>query len=483
MEQRGDPAGGERPPVLLIDDDPLITDSLGFVLEEEFAVTVAATRAEARARLAELPAPPDLALVDLGLPPHPHVPDEGFALVRELLAVNPRIKILVLSGQGRRETIQHALTLGAVDFITKPTDVALLKARLHHQLMILEAESLEAEDAGDCAMMGRSPAMETLRAQIRQFADTPFPVLVEGESGSGKELVAQCLHQLSERAAAPSLTINCAAISAELLEAQLFGHARGSFTGATAANAGFFEEAGHGTLFLDEVGEFPLALQPKLLRVLENGEFYRIGETRPRHAAARVVAATNRDLREEVRAGRFREDLYHRLGVLTIHVPPLRERGQDWLLLLEHFRRLYTPAGAGFSLDPDAERRLGGYPFPGNVRELRNIVIRLAAKLPGRRVMLTQLEQELDSGIIGRLGAGDGGIDEEAARRMRLPGFRLDEVLADWERRYIDAALDLAGGNLSQAARLLGLNRTTLYSRIQRLKAGSPEDENDLGGR
>jgi DNA-binding NtrC family response regulator len=459
--------------LLLVDDDPLVADSLAFVLRGEYTVLLAANRPEARALLQRLPAPPALALVDLGLPPTPHSPEEGFTLIGELLAFNPGMKILVLSGQSDRGNIRHALSLGAVDFVPKPTDVPLLKARLAHQRMLSEAERLEAaEPPAACGLMGESLAMETLRAQVRQFADTPFPVLIEGESGSGKELVAQCLHTQSARSTEPFLTINCAAIAAELMEAQLFGHARGAFTGAVNARPGFFEEAGQGTLLLDEVGEFPLELQPKLLRVLENGEYYRVGETRPRHSVARVIAATNRDLRERVRTGQFREDLYHRLGVLTIRVPPLRERGGDSLALLEHFRRLYAAGLPPFSLEPEAEGVLVGYAFPGNVRELRNIVIRLTAKHTGERVSRTALEAELDLDVAPPPAPDREALDERVEQQIRASGFRLDGVLTDWERRYINAALRLAQGNLSQAARLLGINRTTLYSRMQRVNEG-----------
>ncbi len=461
--------GGARPALLLVDDDPLIVDSLQFVLDEDYTVTTARSRGEARSVLQGARLMPALALVDLGLPPDTHVPDEGFLLIQELLAFNPRVKILVLSGQSARANIQHALTLGAVDFIPKPTDTELLKARLAHQLMILEAESDAAEAQPDaCNILGDSPPIRTLCEQIDQFADTPFPVLVEGESGVGKELVAECLHRLSRRAGEPSLTINCAAIAAELLEAQLFGHAKGAYTGAATAKAGFFEDAGRGTLFLDEIGDFPLDLQPKLLRVLENGEYYRVGETRPRTAQARIVAATNRDLREQVRAGHFREDLYHRLSVLTIRVPPLRERGDDPLLLLERFRGLYSRGTAPFRLTEQAARRLAAYGFPGNVRELRNIVIRLSAKHAGQEVDETALATELEIGVVARVASAEG-TDEAVQLELVKQGFRLDEVLGRWEQRYIRTALELTGGNLSQAARMLGVNRTTLYSRLQRL--------------
>ncbi len=458
-----------RRALLLVDDDPLIGEALAFTLRERFTVRTAATRGEARRLLRAAGELPDVALVDLGLPPDPHQPDEGFALINDLLALNPGMKVLVLSGQSDRDNVQHALSLGAADFLPKPCDPDLLLARLEHHLMILEAErAAAAARPATVGLLGESAVMRDLRAQVQRFADTPFPVLIQGESGTGKELVAQLLHELGGRREGPFLSVNCAALTPELLEAQLFGHARGAFTGASSARAGFFEDASSGTLLLDEIGEFPLALQPKLLRVLENGEYYRIGETRPRISQARIVAATNRELLERIAAGAFRHDLYHRLSVLTIEVPPLRVRGDDRWLLLEHFRRRYADRMAPFRLDEQAERRWRSYGFPGNVRELRNIVIRLGAKYPGQRVGLTELEPELDS---------RSEIDADTMRRLGEGGFRLDAVLSGWELRYIRAALKLSDGNLSEAARLLGVNRTTLYSKLQRLQAGGDEGD------
>ncbi|MGH8576685.1 MAG: sigma 54-interacting transcriptional regulator, partial [Gammaproteobacteria bacterium] len=233
--------------------------------------------------------------------------------------------------------------------------------------------------------------------------------------------------------------------------------------------AGILEEVGRGSLFLDEVGELPALLQSKLLRVLENGEYYRLGETHKRRAECRVITATNRDLADCVRRGAFRQDLYHRLSVLSIEVPPLRERGDDILLLLQTFRALYASSTATFELEPAAEARLCAYEFPGNVRELRNIVIRLSAKYPGRSVGIAQIEAELESEVFAPIDTEALSSDQVAERQIKTPGFRLDETLAAWERRYIDAALKLGHGNLSQAARLLGVNRTTLYSKIERL--------------
>ena len=459
-----------KPCLLLVDDDPLIVESLSLVLQDQYDVYSAETRKQANKLIQSLEDVPSLALVDLGLPPKPHSPDEGFALIHDLLGLNRDIKILILSGQSEQANIQHALTLGAVDFIPKPCDISLLKARLKHQIMMLAAEHAQKQAERDIDnLLGESPAIETLRSLIRQFADTPFPVLIEGESGSGKELVAENLHNLGSKAKAPFLTLNCAAFSAELLEAQLFGHSKGAFTGATAQRTGFFEETSEGSLFLDEIGELSVDLQSKLLRVLENGEYYRIGETQPRKSSARIIAATNRDLKESVRKGAFRQDLYHRLSVLTISVPPLRDRGNDCLLLLDHFRQIYSTSTKPFTLNDESRALLLDYPFPGNIRELRNIVIRLGAKYPGKTVSPEQLEAELESTIPYAETGNNQDIDSQLKKDMLNQKFKLDDFLGDMEKRYINAALDLSGGNLSKAARLLGINRTTLYSRLERL--------------
>ncbi|MBI1732991.1 MAG: sigma-54-dependent Fis family transcriptional regulator [Gammaproteobacteria bacterium] len=469
------PEAQARPAVLFVDDDPMILESLALALEGEYDVITAHSRPQALGALRRMDAPPPLALVDLGLPPRPHQPQEGYGLISDLLHVRPDMKILVLSGQSDAVNIRHALTLGAVDFIPKPCDVPLLRTRLAHQLMMLAAEQAEAdEDQGEVGFIGDSSAAETLRALIRQFADTPFPVLVQGESGSGKELVAKYLHRLSRRQAEPFLTVNCAAIPNELLEAQLFGYAKGAYTGAQQARAGFFEDSGDGSLFLDEIGDMPPELQAKLLRVLENGEYHRLGETQARTSRARIIAATNRDLRAEVARGAFRADLYHRLGVLSIGVPPLRERGADVLKLLEHFRGVYCAGGAAFQLAPEAAAFIGRYRFPGNVRELRNIVIRLGAKYPGGRVSIDQLAQEVEPPA-DATGESAGQISEAIQAEVLRDGFNLEQRLQELERRYIVAALESAGGNLSRAARMLDINRTTLYSRLQRL--GIPYSE------
>src|SRR3954464_3010694 len=450
-----------RPRLLVVDDDPLITDTLAFALGADYEVLACASRREAVERLRSLEAPPPLALVDLGLPPTPHAPDEGFQLIADLLAHSPGMKIFVLSGQNDAANARHARALGAWEFVAKPSDPALLKRLL--------ARALVAPSGGEADLVGESAALARLKSQISQFAASPYPVLIEGESGSGKEMVARSLHRLSARANKPYLTLNCAAIAPTLVEPTLFGYVKGAFTGASANKSGYFEDAQDGTLLLDEIGELPLELQAKLLRVLENGEYQRVGETQLRIARCRVIAATNRDLRRELKKGGFRAAFSHRLSVCAVAVPPLRERDGDKPVLLEHFRRL-AAAQAGtqpFELGAEALGRWQQYDFPGNVRELRNIVIRLATKYPGQRLSVAELEAALDRAAPAAVVGAGGTIVDQALRHLERAGsFDLDETLKAWERGYIEAALKLTRGNVSQAAKLLGVNRTTLYSRM-----------------
>jgi DNA-binding NtrC family response regulator len=464
-----------RPVLMIVDDDPLITDTLHFVLSKHFEVCVAESHAQVKSLLQQLDAPPALALVDLGLPPHPHLPEEGFKVISALLAHSPTIKIHVLSGQSDDANVKRALSLGAVDFIAKPCDVEKLKEMLLNALKVQDVERNEVKaEQEHGGLLGNSLPIQALRLQIKQFADSPFPVLIEGESGSGKELVASSFHYASERQLQPYLSINCAAVSPLLAESILFGHAKGAFTGAVAAHSGYFEDAGDGTLFLDEIGELPLELQAKLLRVLENGEYQRIGETQTRKSLARIVAATNRDLRAEVRAGKFRSDLYHRLSVFTVKVPPLRELGEDKHLLREYFTAFYADqiGKAPFELDANAQSRWLDYTFPGNVRELRNVVIRLIAKYAGKAIKESELIAEFDltepETSDNQFNFNDeASMTAQAQRHLqRQANVSLDAVLKIWERAYIEAAMKMTHGNLSQAAKLLNVNRTTLYSRM-----------------
>jgi DNA-binding NtrC family response regulator len=265
--------------------------------------------------------------------------------------------------------------------------------------------------------------------------------------------------------------INCASIAPDLLEAQLFGHRKGAFTGAESEHKGFFIEVGKGTLFLDEIGELPLELQSKLLRVLETGEFYRVGETQVYQSQARIVAATNKVLTEEVSKGSFRTDLYHRLGILHISMPPLRDREEDKHLLLDHFQQLYADTVPPFTLDDEASKLWNSYAFPGNVRELRNIVIRLGTKYPGGVVTCKQLNDELETQLSAETLNEQSTLltDDYIIGKIEAGEFRLDDLLGDIESRCIRIALEKYNNNISKAAEALHVNRTTLYSRVQKL--------------
>lgn len=477
-----------KPNLLIVDDDPLIGESLSFALAPDFEVAVAESRSAAMALLKSGQFLPALALIDLGLAPLPNLPTEGFRLVGDLLAFSPQIRVLVLTGQNEAANGRRARALGAAELVPKPCDPAHLKRQLLAALKGQRDESSVLNESQQHDLIGNSVPMQKLRAQIDTYAASMYPALIEGESGSGKERVAAALHHLSARAKQPFFALNCAAISANLVEPTLFGYAKGAFTGAAIATAGYFEDAGEGTLFLDEIGELPLALQPKLLRVLENGEFQRVGETQTRKSKARVLAATNRDLKAEVKAGRFRADLFHRLSVFAIQVPPLRTLGDDKLKLMGHYRALFNSqnsAASGvtqaqpFTLDDRARDAWLAYSFPGNVRELKNIVIRLTAKYSGYVVGENELLQEFDAPNGGATELSDVQIfnpraDIESALADSV-AFNLDEKLAAFELQYIDAAIALSQGNMTQAAKLLGLSRSTLYSRLDVLRPGQPQ--------
>ncbi len=457
----------KKPSLLLVDDDPLINESLAFALSGDYEVTRAEDRASAVERL-RAGLNPAIALIDLGLPPVAHLPNEGFKLIGDLLAHAPDVRILVLTGQNEESNARRARALGAVDLVPKPCEPQLLRSMLARALRAPALERPGDESESVQALIGDSPALRRLRSQIDLYAASAFPALIEGESGSGKERVAFSLHHLSPRARQPFLALNCAAISPTLVEPTLFGYAKGAFTGAAQAKSGYFEDAGEGTLFLDEIGELPIELQAKLLRVLENGEYQRVGETQTRISRARIVAATNRDLREEATRGRFRSDLYHRLSVFELIVPPLRELGDDRLKLLDYYRTLYaTKSGSQpFTFDDRSRARWLGYAFPGNVRELKNIVIRLTAKYAGYTVGEAELEAEF-APAPSEAGARPDPAAQARAELLSGKPFSLDAALKAVEQAYLDAALEIAQGNISQAAKMLGMSRTTLYGRLE----------------
>jgi DNA-binding NtrC family response regulator len=456
------------PSLIIVDDDALISQGFAVTFGSDFKIYQADSRVAAIDLLRQLPTPPQLALIDLGLPPLPHRPDEGFHLIAELLAHAPKIKIFVLSGQDDQSNARHARALGAIDFIAKPCAPKKIKKYLDEALQVDEvAPDPKTQDDHLLGMVGQSPPIQALRNQIVMYASIPFPVLIEGESGCGKELVAAAIQKLASTPDTPFKVLNCAAISPTLIEPTLFGYSKGAFTGATTAQSGFFEEASDGTLFLDEIGELPLELQTKLLRVLENGEYQRVGETTTRKSRARIIAATNQNLRTNVRTGTFRADLYHRLNVFSIKVPPLRELGADKLLLLNHFRAYYAQQikQAPFEFSSEATQCWDQYSFPGNTRELRNIVIRLSTKYAGQIVSKVQLQDEFDPLEIVNLAPGAVTV-ESIKQQLQHGNFSLDEYLQKQEGAFIATALELATGNISEAAKLLGINRTTLHSRI-----------------
>lgn len=394
----------------------------------------------------------DVAIVDLMLPDL-----SGLDVLRELKAAAEETEVVLLTGSGTIETAVEAMRLGAYDYLTKPFPLARLEERCrlacergqlvreNRQLRhLLQRERRPAEIVGD------APCMRELQRLIDRIAPTDKPVLILGESGTGKELVARAIQERSQRAAAPFVVINCAALPESLVESELFGHEKGAFTGAVARKDGLFEVADGGTLFVDEIGELPLTLQPKLLRVLENGSMRRVGSHRERIVDVRLIAATNRDLQAEVTAGRFREDLYYRINVLALTLPPLRERMQDLPRLIEHF------LPRGWSLDPLALEALKRYGWPGNVRQLINALERASILAEDRLITVDDLPHEI-------------GIAVGRSAPLSLPTETQLDSLAELERTHVLRVLQQAHGNKSHAARLLGVHRRTLYRLLERL--------------
>ena len=411
---------------------------------------------------------------------------DGFGVLAAVRDIDPDIGVLMITGHGSVESAVDAMKRGAEDYLTKPVDVFELRKRasaiVEKRLLsrrVVELESRLGEKFGN--LVGRSKAMEALFRQMEMVAPTRSNVLIVGESGTGKELVANALHDNSPRKPARFLPINCAAIPAEILESELFGHERGSFTGATGRKIGKFELADKGTLFLDEIGELPLDMQVKLLRVLETREFMRVGGTETIHVDIRLVAATNADLEAAVLRGAFRSDLYYRLKVVTLRIPPLRERREDIPLLVSHFLTAYAKENdrEGMKFSPDAMRALVGARWEGNVRELRNLVESLVVLTPNLEIGIDDLppEARVPEDPQARVDVADpSGASAAAGLAPRIDDPAATLTMDEIERRAILAALERTGGNRTQAAEMLGIGLRTLQRKLKEYKVAGFAD-------
>jgi two-component system nitrogen regulation response regulator NtrX len=448
--------------VLVVDDEKGIREALRQLLEyEEIEVRTCASGGEALRLYPEFR--PHLVFLDVKMQGK-----DGIATLRELRALDARAQVVMISGHGTIQTAVEATQLGAYDFLEKPldTDRVLLTLRnaLEHVDLASENLRLRGEVQSQHEIVGSSKAIQQVIERLEKVAPTAARVLITGENGTGKELVARAIHALSPRAARAFVEVNCAAIPAELIESELFGHVKGSFTGAVADRAGKFESADGGTLFLDEIGDMSLAAQAKVLRALEDGVVSRVGSEQTLAVDVRVIAATNKDLAVEIAAGRFREDLLYRLNVVPIEVPPLRMRRGDIPQLIEHFTRQAT-RHAGLqpkAFDKEALARLAAHDWPGNIRELRNAVERLLILAPGPVVGAEDVERVagVARGDAAAHGMGPG------APWMRAGTFEQFKQAA--ERSFLQAKLKEHDWNVSETARTLDMPRSNLYKKIER---------------
>jgi two-component system response regulator PilR (NtrC family) len=456
--------------ILVVDDEASMREFLEILLAKQgHRVRCAADAKSALAFLAEAEA--DLVMTDLRLGA-----DSGIDVLRRVKERSPTTEVVVVTAFATTENAIQAMKLGAYDYVLKPFKVdelrLVVEKALEHRALLLENQVLRRVGKPRQAapeIVGRSAAIEEVRSLVEKVAPARTTVLVTGESGVGKEVVARAIHDRSDRRGEPFVAINCGAIPEGLIESELFGHEKGSFTGATEAKSGLFEVAGSGTLFLDEVAELPPPLQVRLLRAVQERRIRRVGGSGDVPFGARIVAATNRELGEEVAAGRFREDLYYRLNVIQIRVPPLRARREDVPLFLAHFLgRFAVEAGKGdVGLSAEAERRLLEYDYPGNVRELANVVERAVTLSDGPEIQVSDLPPAL------RAGAGVAQAAADAAP-VDLPpgGMDLQAHLDAIERRLLEQALERAGGVKTEAARQLSLTFRSLRYRLAKFGIG-----------
>jgi two-component system, NtrC family, response regulator len=439
--------------LLVVEDDESIRTQLKYALRDEYALLFAGSRGEALAALRE--GPPDLISLDLGLPPSPDTAEEGLQALEEILRLAPGTKVMVVTGNGDRENALRAIRLGAFDYYAKPIELEEFKVILRRAVRLgkIERETETwlrgQEDAIRFEeILGATPAMREIFRIIHRVARSDATVLVQGESGTGKELIARAIHRRSPRAEAPFVAINCGAIPETLLEAELFGHERGAFTGAHMQRKGRVELVAGGTLFLDEIGELSPMLQVKLLRFLQERTIERVGGRELIHVDTRVIAATNRDLKVELERGGFREDLYYRLSVVAIRVPPLRERGEDIVVLANAFlRRVGQEQRRRLRFSSEALQAIMAYRWPGNIRELENRVSRAVIMARG-----------------GLITAED--LDLQAAAQDRTVSLR--EMRGEAEREALVETLARHAGNISRAARELQISRPTLHGLLER---------------
>jgi DNA-binding NtrC family response regulator len=466
------------PRVLLVDDEPNQLVTIGRILRREgYEVSTAQNGEEALEQLRA--APVEVVVTDLNMPVK-----DGITLLRELETLPARPATVVLTGYGTIQSAVDAMKLGAVDYLIKPCNPDELKLVIQRQLEVRElrreVETLRREvhrHQRFGALIGESAAMQEVYRLSDTVSRNKSTVLLSGESGTGKELVARTLHLRSPWSKGPFVAINCGAVSETLLDSQLFGHRRGAFTGATADQEGVFQAASGGTLFLDEISEIPLPLQVKFLRAIQEREITPLGMTRAIKVDVRIVAATNKDLREEVRRGRFREDLFYRLNVINIVLPPLRERLGDLDVLIDHFLAEFARSFhvAPKRLTPEARQRLHRHDWPGNVRELQNVIERAFALSAEETIEIRDVAPALQSsdGLVGTLADEPGAAaSEDAILPSETPGAPADSdtviTLEEAERRAISAALRQAAGNKNEAARLLKIDRQRLYRKLDK---------------